>query len=212
MMAKTSSQAPSRSRDGRSTRDSIVEAARRLMHVHGYHATSLDDVLRGSGVGKGNFYHYFRSKEDLGYAIIDETVASFLQWTLEPCFADRGRPVIAQLHCFLERVRDAQRERNCIGGCALGNFASELSDLHEGFRARLHSVFTAWQDRLTAALRDGQERGELSATGRPETIAQFLVASLEGAILITKVTKDIGVMELCVEELKRYLALYERRA
>ena len=181
------------------------------MHVHGYHCTSLDDVLRESGVGKGVFYYYFRSKEDLGYAIIDEIVASFLQWTLEPCFADPSRPVIAQLHCFLERVCDAQRERNCIGGCALGNFASELSDLHEGFRTRLHSVFTAWQERLTVALRDGHARGELSATGRPETIAQFLMASLEGAILMTKVTKDIGVMEQCVEELKRYLSLYERR-
>ena len=182
------------------------------MHVNGYHSTSLDDVLRESGVGKGNFYYYFRSKEDLGYAIIDEVVGSFLHWTLEPCFADAGRPLVSQLHCFLDRVREAQRESNCVGGCALGNLASELSDIHEGFRARLHSVFTAWRERLTMALRGGQVRGELLEGGRPETIAQFLVASLEGAILMTTVTKDIGVMEQCVEELKRYLTLYERPA
>jgi TetR/AcrR family transcriptional repressor of nem operon len=44
------------------------------MRLHGYQKTSLDDVLRESGVGKGNFYHYFRSKEDLGYAILDRVV------------------------------------------------------------------------------------------------------------------------------------------
>ena len=49
----------------------ILEVATRLMAVRGYHRTSLDDVLRESGAGKGNFYHNFRSKEDLGYSIID---------------------------------------------------------------------------------------------------------------------------------------------
>ncbi|MBI3636228.1 MAG: helix-turn-helix transcriptional regulator, partial [Candidatus Rokubacteria bacterium] len=44
------------------TREAILGAARRLMHLRGYHGTSVDDVLRESGVGKGNFYHYFKSK------------------------------------------------------------------------------------------------------------------------------------------------------
>ena len=44
------------------TRDQILDAAGRLIHLRGYHNTSLDDVLRESGVGKGNFYYYFKSK------------------------------------------------------------------------------------------------------------------------------------------------------
>jgi hypothetical protein len=40
----------------------------------------------------------------------------------------------------------------------------------------------------------------------------LLVAGLEGAILLSKVSKDIGVMEQCVTELKRYLTLYEVRS
>src|SRR5436309_7605068 len=61
-----------RGRVGRSTREAILEAASRLIHVHGYNHTSLDDVLRESGVGKGNFYYHFKSKEELGYAILDQ--------------------------------------------------------------------------------------------------------------------------------------------
>jgi len=203
---------PPKHRDGKSTREAVVQAATRLMHVRGYRNTSLDDVLRESGVGKGNFYYHFRSKEDLGYAILDKIIAMFLERTLEPCFSGTDTPPLIQIQCFLDRVLEAQRQRKCVGGCAMGNLASELSDVHEGFRARLASVFTAWRVRLTVALREAQERGEVVAACEPESIGHFLVAGLEGAILLSKVSKDITVMEQCVIELKRYLTLYEVRS
>jgi len=206
----TESGSSGRVRDGRSTREAILEAASRLIHVHGYNHTSLDDVLRESGAGKGNFYYHFKSKEELGYAILDQIIASFLERTLEPCFADPDQGALAQIRCFLDRVLEAQRARNCVGGCPLGNLAAELSDVHEGFRARLASVFAAWRERLTLALRADQGRGVGDAC-RPEAVADFLVASLEGAILLTKLTKDITVMEQCVAEMKRYLTLFEPR-
>src|SRR3990170_672489 len=112
----------SRTRDGRSTREAILAAAQRLIHVHGYN-----------------------------HAVLDQLVTSFIERTLEPCFADpAGRP-LAQIRCFLDRVLEAQRERHCVGGCPLGNLAAELSDVHEGFRTRLASVFAAWRERLTVA-------------------------------------------------------------
>ena len=201
--------ATGRTRDGRSTREAIVEAATRLIHVHGYTKTSLDDVLRETGVGKGNFYYHFRSKEDLGYAILDRIIASFIGRTLEPCFSDPEGSPLAHIRCFLDRVLEAQRRRNCVGGCAMGNLASELSDVHEGFRTRLAGVFTAWRERLTRALEDAQRRGEVGPECQPQAVAQFVVASLEGAMLLSKVTKEIGVMEQCVSELKRYLGGFE---
>ena len=209
---KTPTPTPSptaKTRDGKTTRDTILAAALRLMHVHGYHATSLDDVLRESGVGKGNFYYHFRSKEELGYAILDQVVAGFVERTLEPCFADPTGAPLAQIRCFLDRLEQAQRDRKCMGGCAMGNLASELSDVHEGFRKRLASVFTTWHARFVEALTEAKRRGEVAAACEPDATARFVVASLEGAILLTKVTKDIGVMEQCVGELKRYLAAYE---
>jgi TetR/AcrR family transcriptional repressor of nem operon len=198
-----------RVRDGKQTREAILHAAAELMRLKGYQATTLDDVLRESGVGKGNFYYQFKSKEDLGYAILDQIVAAFLEQTLDPCFSGSSEPRLTQIRCFLDRVLTAQRERNCVGGCPLGNLASELADVHEGFRAQLSGVFSAWKERLTGALEEAQAAGSVGPDCRPGAVAQFLVASLEGAILVTKLTKDISVMERCVEELKRYLTLYE---
>ena len=199
-----------RTREGSSSRDAIIGAAARIMQIKGYHATSLDDVLRESDVGKGSFYHHFKSKEELGHALLDRIITSFVARTLDPCFSDPARSPLAQIQCFLDRIVELQRECNCVGGCALGNLASELSDVHEGFRARLAEVFSAWRARLTQALDQARRRREVREDCLPEPVAHFLVASLEGAILMAKVTKDIRVMEQCVGEIKRYLAGYQQ--
>ncbi|OGK79758.1 MAG: hypothetical protein A2X52_01800 [Candidatus Rokubacteria bacterium GWC2_70_16] len=198
-----------RSAKGAATRDQILDVAGRLIHLRGYHATSLDEVLKESGVGKGNFYYYFKSKEDLGYAIIDRTIQGFTERTLEPAFADPSADPLRQIGEFLDRVLDNQRQRNCVGGCPMGNLASELSDIHEGFRQRLAGIFVAWRGKLAETLARGQARGSLRSDLDPMSAAQFLVAALEGAILMTKVTREIVVMERCVTELKHHLALYE---
>jgi len=197
-----------RSTKGAATRDQILNAAARLMHVQGYQSTSLDDVLRESGVGKGNFYYYFKSKEDLGYAIIDRITQGFVERSLEPAFADTDADPVTQIYAFLDRVLEAQRLRKCVGGCVMGNLASELSDVHEGFRHRLAGIFDLWRVHLAEAVNPGQARGRLRADVDASRVAQFLVAGLEGSILLSKVTKDITVMERCVEELKRHLTLY----
>src|SRR5574339_610585 len=193
-----------KSQKGAATRDQILNAASRLIHVQGYQSTSLDDVLRESGVGKGNFYYYFKSKEDLGYAIIERLARALVERGVGPAFADVQADPIAQMQAFFDRVLESQRQRNCVGGCAMGNLASELSDVHEGFRGRLAGIFDVYRSHLAQAIRRGQQGGRLRADADAARLAQFLVAGLEGAILLAKVTRDITVMERCVEELKEH--------
>ena len=66
--------------------------------------------------------------------------------------------------------------------------------------------------RLTTALCEARERGEVATACEPEVVAHFLVASLEGAMLMSRVTQDAAVLRQCVGELERYLALYETRS
>ena len=191
-------------------KEQILEVATGLMAARGYHRTSLDDVLGESGAGKGNFYHYFRSKEDLGYAILDRLLTRFEARTLAPIFGDGARDPLDQVDAFLDEVLATQRARNCVGGCPLGNLATELADSHEGFRQRLADGFERWRQCLAAALTRAQALGALDLDVEPAALARFLVAGIEGAILLTKVQKDIRVMEHCVAELRRHLVLYRR--
>jgi len=180
VMSEARSTSETRSSKGAATRDQILNAAARLIHVQGYQSTSLDDVLRESGVGKGNFYYYFKSKEDLGYAIIDRITQAFVERSLGPAFADTDADPVTQIHAFLDRVLDAQRLRKCVGGCVMGNLASELSDVHEGFRLRLASIFDLWRVHLAEAVSRGQARGRLRADVDASRVAQFLVAGPRG--------------------------------
>ena len=208
VVTETKTQPETKSQKGAATRDQILNAASRLIHVQGYQSTSLDDVLRESGVGKGNFYYYFKSKEDLGYAIIDRIRRAFVERGLGPAFGDTAADPVGQLHGFFDRVLDSQRQRNCVGGCAIGNLACELSDVHEGFRQQLAGIFDVYRDHVAEAIRRGQQSGRLRPDADAVRIAQFLVGALEGAILLGKVTRDITVIERCVEELKAHLTLY----
>jgi len=212
VVGDTKAQPETKSQKGAATRDQILNAASRLIHVQGYQSTSLDDVLRESGIGKGNFYYYFKSKEELGYAIIDRIRRAFIERGLEPAFADTDADPIGQLHAFFDRVLDSQRQRNCVGGCAMGNLACELSDVHEGFRQQLAGIFDVYRDHLAETIRRGQQSGRLRPDADATRVAQFLVGGLEGAILLGKVTRDITVIERCVEELKAHLALYRNGA
>jgi TetR/AcrR family transcriptional regulator, transcriptional repressor for nem operon len=208
VVTETKTQPETKSQKGAATRDQILNAASRLIHVQGYQSTSLDDVLRESGVGKGNFYYYFKSKEDLGYAIIDRIRRAFVERGLGPAFGDTAADPVGQLHGFFDRVLDSQRQRNCVGGCAIGNLACELSDVHEGFRQQLAGIFDVYRDHVAEAIRRGQQSGRLRPDADAVRVAQFLVGALEGAILLGKVTRDITGIERCVEELKVHLALY----
>ena len=62
-------------RSATETRSRIISAARNLFSSHGYSGTSLDDILTAAGITKGAFYHYFKSKEDICLALLDEAIA-----------------------------------------------------------------------------------------------------------------------------------------
>jgi TetR/AcrR family transcriptional repressor of nem operon len=189
-------------------KEHILDAAMRLMAVRGYHRTGLGDILHESGAGKGIFYHYFESKEALGYAILDRVAREFVTHMLEPIFRDPGRGPLEQVHGLLDALVSVQRARGCVGGCPLGNLAAELADCHEGFRERLTQIFDQWRTYVAEALCRAQADGALCAAAQPARLARFLVAGVEGAILLAKVQKDIAVLEDCVRELKAHLTLY----
>lgn len=193
----------------------IVDAAARLISAQGYTHTSVEDVITAAGLsGKSHFYHYFRSKEALGYEVLDRQFQRFTERGLailrEPMIEPADR-----LGLFIDTLVALQRGRAGAGtgsrgesGSPFGNLAGELADAHEGFRKRLDEVFEQWAgqlrallDELSGQLRDGVDTGRL---------ARFIVATLEGGMLMTRVHRDVTVMQGIGEDLKRYVSLQMR--
>ena len=192
---------------GMKTKDRVIEAAFRLIHRQGFNNTSLDDILRESGIGKGNFYHHFKGKDELGYAILDRLAFWATEGLGREVF-DRGEDPLEQIFRMIDLIASAQRKASCVGGCPLGNLALEMSDIHDGFRQRIGEILTRWRGHVSGAIMRAQRQGQLARNVQPERLADFIIAGIEGAILSARVHKDPSILEGCFGELKRHLGMY----
>lgn len=189
------------------TREQILDAARRLVHVRGFNNTSVDEILRESGVGKGNFYYYFKSKDELGFAILDRSLERFNAELIEKSFDSNTDPW-QQIHDFLNSLVDRARQQDGSGGCILGNLAVEMSDIHEEFRQRLNKAFDRLRSRIEESLTQARSQGTLHRDADIPRLALFIIAGFEGAFMMGKLHKDADVVAGVVEELKGHLAQY----
>jgi len=187
---------------GEIVRNRIVETAKTLFHLKGYTNTSVDEIVRRASVTKGNLYHYFASKEELGSAVIDQVVSqgAFLEFG----FASGKDPVRQILSLFHQTARQLS-EMECRGGCLFGNLALEVSDLHDVLRERVKGAFSLWEAQLERLLEDGRRRGALKADLDAKAAAQFIIAVFEGGILLAKVKKDVQVFRDCTGMVKGFL-------
>ena len=194
-------------RAARAKREQIIDAAARLIHLRGYNSTSIEAILQAVGIGKGNFYHYFASKEELGFAILEWQTTRFAEGVLRKAFEGNGDP-LEQINTYLDLLLDLARKNGCRGGCPVGNLAQELSDTHEGFRRRLDRTFETWRAFLERTLQRAREEGRLRPEADPARLSRFVLAEIEGAILLAKVRKDAGVLADCFDELKAHFGAW----
>lgn len=186
----------------------ILDAAGRLISQQGFSHTSVDDVIREAGLsGKSHFYHYFASKEALGYEVLDRQFGRFTERGLAILREPMIEP-LDRLALFIDTLVALQREREARNGSPFGNLAGELADSHEGFRQRLDVVFERWAQQLQSLLWELRERlREGVDTAR---LARFIIAALEGGMLMARVKRDVTVMEGIGEDLKRFVSTHLR--
>ena len=192
----------------RDRRAEILDAAARLIARQGFKQTSIEDVIKASGLcGKSHFYHYFKSKEELGHLVLNRSFERF---------GERGLAILREplidplerLSLFIDSIVVAQAERGCAGGSPFCGVAAEMADVDEGFRARIDTVFESWADQIRSLLEEARPR--LRDDVDAARVAQFVIATLEGAVLMTRVKREITVMQGIADDLKRFIAMHMR--
>jgi len=191
------------------TRDKIVEEAGRLFALKGYHDTKLEEILRSAGITTGAFFHHFKSKEDLGFAVIDRHMENRRRQLdlIEQQMDVRDERAPLQL---VFRRMDATREmlrrrRQRQGGCVIGNLSAELSDCHEGFRKRLAECFDEMAEEFRTHLEAAARK--LPARKRPDCreLARYIVTVIEGAIMQGRTHADADLPARQLDFLKQHL-------
>lgn len=173
----------------RDTRSEIVRIGTDLISRHGFNATGVDAVLREAGIPKGSFYHYFKSKEEFGLAVIDHFAERYAQ-RLNAFLGDEESTPLKRIRNYMENGLMRLEQNLCSKGCLIGNLGQELADSNERFRSRLDEIFNSWKDSFAHCLREAQMLGELQDDMDPGIMACFLLSGWEGAILRSKVMKS----------------------
>ena len=189
-------------------RTQILDAAATLISERGFTATSVADVIKSAKLsGKSHFYHYFKSKEELGYEVLNRQFERF---------AVRGLAILREpmidplerLNLFIDAVVALQSERGGRGGSPFGILAAELADAHDGFRVRIEAVFERWASQIRSLL--WEARPQLHDDVDAVRLSRFIIAALEGAVLMTRVKRDLSVLEGIAADLKRFIAMHVR--
>lgn len=189
-------------------RSQILDAAATLISERGFTSTSVDDVIRGAKLsGKSHFYHYFKSKDELGYEVLNRQFERF---------AERGLAILREpmidplerLSLFIDAVVALQAESGGRRGSPFGNLAAELADAHEGFRVRIEAVFERWASQIRSLL--WEARPQLQDDVDAVRLSRFIIAALEGAVLMTRVKRDMSVLEGIAIDLKRFITMHVR--
>ena len=100
----------------------LIETAMKLAYQHGFRDTSLADIAEAAHVPLGNVYYYFKTKDELGEAVVERRLAEFRAFRDE---LDRLSSPKERLLAFVERIH-RNREQLARGGCPLGGLCTEL--------------------------------------------------------------------------------------
>jgi TetR/AcrR family transcriptional repressor of nem operon len=186
------------------TRQNIIDKAMQLFSVQGYFHTSIADVVKATGLTKGGLYGHFRNKEEIWYAVYDECVRIWKGVVFE------GVREIADPLERIDKVFD-NNLKNYLGGgvfqggCFLCNSLVELSGQDAAMSNYVLQGFQSFAALLRNWLAAAEQQGLLKEGLDLDGVARFMMISLNGAAPLYAASKDPGVWQQTLGQLRFYL-------
>ncbi len=186
---------------GEQTRRRIVQAAAPIFNKRGYEGSSLNDLMEATDLKKGGIYRHFSSKEELAAAAFDYTWDA--AWNARLLHVDEKASAIEKLK---QLVANFIEHRSPVpGGCPILNTAIDADDGNAVLRAHVAKALRSWLSRLQTIVEQAKERRETRAAIDPQTVSTLIVASLEGALMISRIQRNDEALRCVQAHLNRYL-------
>lgn len=191
-------------RNPEKTRTEILRAAFDIVYQHGFRASSVKMIVEKAGVTQGAFFHYFSTKNDLGYALADEVLKDMtLDRWIRPLAAYRN-PVHGMITRF-RKLLEATSDEELALGCPLNNLTQEMSSVDPVFREKLRAVLNLWIDETERYLRKAQVEGYLKPDVKVRRAAEFIVMIEEGSWAMVKNLTDRKIYWSLYESFRHFL-------
>jgi TetR/AcrR family transcriptional regulator, transcriptional repressor for nem operon len=191
-------------KDGRATRERILDAAENLVIANGYAATSLDQVIAASQSSKGAFFHHFASKRALADALIDRYVAAdiaMLEAGLAEAMASSDDPperAIAFVRFFEDMADQIVQEPT---GCLYASILAERQLLESGASDPITKAVVVWRERYAELLRDALPGTDIDV----DALSDHVFVTFEGAFLLARTTGETDHMRRQLRTLRELL-------
>jgi len=190
-------------RKGEQTREMILERAAELFNQQGYFGSSLSDLMRETGLEKGGIYNHFRGKDELALEAFD--YACKVIWrSVEEELAGKTNTV-DRLLAMLAAYRRLIEDPPFAGGCPVLNTAVESDDAHPVLRERARWAMTRWRRWIQKTVSRGIAAGEIRPETDADTLASIVIATVEGAVMLSKLYDDPVHIHRAVDHLTGYI-------
>jgi len=166
----------------------ILTVAQKIIGAKGYAAVGLTEILTAASVPKGSFYHYFKSKDAFGEAMLNQYFEDYLS-ELDGILNTPGKPMSDRLMSYWQHWQNTQESCDCQGKCLAVKLAAEVADLSEAMRLALKAGTAAIIDRLKIAIESGIGDGSLKIENNASELAHTLYQLWLGASLMAKITR-----------------------
>ena len=177
-----------------SLREDIINAGLEVMFRSGYQGATVRDICAAAGAPHGSFTNHFRSKEAFAEEVLDRFFARN-QGFVREALNDTSLTPRQRLRRFLEIISEELKAHEWNRGCLIGDFSLQASSESERLRHKLEVIFQEWRVPFAACIAEAQSAGEIEATFDPMDLAEFLLASWEGAILRMKVERGPAAID-----------------
>ena len=177
-------------------RTRLVENAMKLAYAQGFRETSLADIAKASHVPIGNVYYYFKTKEELGEAVVERRLAEFREFRTE---LNQLASPEQRLTAFVDSIH-ANREQLCRGGCPLGGLCSELQREGGSLAKKSAALFTEPIDWL------GEQFRAAGHTKDSRGLAVHLFCAFQGMAAVAHGTGDAQLVVMEVKRLRDWIS------
>ncbi|HEY3627395.1 MAG TPA: TetR/AcrR family transcriptional regulator [Terracidiphilus sp.] len=188
-------------RKGELTRERIIAQAAPLFNQRGFAGCSMQDIMDATGLEKGGLYRHFSSKEELAAEVFRYAVDRINKSRDDKI--DRGHGALAELRSIVHRF--VQIRSDVPGGCIIFNTAIEQDDGNPVLRGLALKAIEDWKARLGKIVEQGIRAGEIRKGTTPRRVANVIIATLEGALAISRMEGTRTALEDAQHALETFL-------
>ncbi|PSW04385.1 TetR/AcrR family transcriptional regulator [Photobacterium lipolyticum] len=188
----------------KATRQHILDTGYDLIVAKGFSNVGLSQLLQHAEVPKGSFYHYFKSKEQFGEALINDYFANYLE-RLNGLFNSEAGSAYDRLISYWQRWIDVQKGVCGAQKCLVVKLSAEVSDLSDPMRLALLKGATSIISSISQCIEDGNQDGSIKVENSQQT-AQLLYNLWLGASLMSKLSQDQMGLVQAMKTTKQILA------